>query len=96
MTGAQAEPRSAGDGRRVGESRELVARDVSVAVGDLDTAAVRTGGTAVTVGALPGADVSAEDLADRTRRGDRGAGGTLRALPVPDADRAPGGRRGRR
>jgi aminopeptidase N len=37
-----------------------------VAVGDFDTAVAETGGTAVTVGVLPGSDESAEDLADDT------------------------------
>jgi aminopeptidase N len=66
MSGDQAEPRSTGDGRRTWESREPVARDVSVAVGDFDTAEVDAGGTAVTVGVLPGAESSAEELAEET------------------------------
>jgi aminopeptidase N len=66
MSGAQAEPRDAADGRRVWESHEPVARDISMAVGDFDTAVARTGGTEITVGVLPGSDESAEDLADAT------------------------------
>jgi aminopeptidase N len=66
MSGDQQEPRDAGDGRRVWESHEPVARDVHVAAGEFETADVEVGGTAVTVGVLPGSDDSAEDLADRT------------------------------
>jgi hypothetical protein len=66
MSGAQAKPSEAVDGRRIWESHEPVARDISVAVGDFDTAVAETGGTAITVGVLPGSDESAEDLADDT------------------------------
>ncbi|MGY1985716.1 M1 family aminopeptidase [Blastococcus sp. SYSU DS0669] len=66
MSGDQEEPRSAEAGRRMWESREPVARDVSVAAGDFDTATVETGSTGVTVGVLPGAETSAEELADDT------------------------------
>ncbi|CAA9220453.1 MAG: hypothetical protein AVDCRST_MAG57-548 [uncultured Blastococcus sp.] len=66
MSGAQAEPGEPADGRRIWESHEPVARDLSVAVGDFDTAVAETGGTTVTVGVLPGADESAADLADDT------------------------------
>jgi aminopeptidase N len=66
MTGAQEAPRAAAGGRRVWESHEPVSRDVNVAVGDFETATADAGGTTVTAGVLPGADESAEDLADDT------------------------------
>jgi aminopeptidase N len=66
MSGAQEEPRDAPDGRRIWESHEPVARDISVAAGDFDTAVAETGGTEITVGVLPGEDESAEDIADAT------------------------------
>jgi aminopeptidase N len=66
MSGDQEEPSGAADGRRIWESHEPVARDISVAVGDFETAVARTGGTEITVGVLSGEDESAEDVADAT------------------------------
>jgi aminopeptidase N len=68
MSGDQSEPRDTGGGRRVWASHEPMARDVHVAAGRFETAEVEVGGTAVTVGAAPGTDESAEDLADSTAR----------------------------
>jgi hypothetical protein len=63
MTGDQAEPSAPQDGRRTWTSVEPVARDVSVAVGEFGTASATTaGGTEVTTGVLPGADVAAREL----------------------------------
>ncbi|MBB3083072.1 M1 family aminopeptidase [Geodermatophilus sabuli] len=66
MTGAQEEARAEAGGRRLWESHEPVARDVNVAVGEFETAQVQAGDTAVTAGVLPGADTSAEELAEDT------------------------------
>ncbi|TFV63016.1 peptidase M1 [Geodermatophilus sp. DF01-2] len=66
MSGDQAEPRDAAGGRRVWESHDPVARDVSVAVGQFDTATVDVRGTRVTAGVLPEADTSADELAEAT------------------------------
>ncbi len=68
MTGDQAEPTPAdAQGRRTWTSDEPVARDVSVAVGRFTTAERSTAdGVRVTVGALAGAAVPAEELADAT------------------------------
>ncbi|HEX2075183.1 MAG TPA: M1 family aminopeptidase [Geodermatophilus sp.] len=66
MSGAQAEPRDAAGGRRIWESHDPVARDVNVAVGEFETETVRTRSTTVTVGVVPSADASAEDLAEET------------------------------
>jgi len=69
MTGDQAEPSAARDGRRTWTSREPVARDVSVAAGDFTTAERTTpDGVRVTTGALPGPDIPADQLADWTVR----------------------------
>ena len=63
MTGDQAEPSAPQGGRRTWTSTEPVARDVSVAVGEFGTASTTTaGGTEVTTGVLPGADVAAREL----------------------------------
>ncbi|SDL65368.1 Peptidase family M1 [Geodermatophilus siccatus] len=63
MTGDQAAPAAPQDGRRTWTSVEPVARDVSVAVGEFDTAsATGGGGVEVTTGVLPGADVPAREL----------------------------------
>ncbi|SDE32942.1 Peptidase family M1 [Blastococcus fimeti] len=68
MTGNQAAPTpSDGEGRRTWTSAEPVARDVSVAVGRFDTAERTTpDGVRVTTGALPGAEPTADELADAT------------------------------
>ncbi|TKJ32362.1 peptidase M1 [Blastococcus sp. CCUG 61487] len=68
MTGAQAEPTAPdAEGRRTWTSTEPVARDVSVAAGRFSTAERTTpDGVRITVGALPGAEPAAEDLADAT------------------------------
>ena len=67
MTGDQADPSPPADGRRTWTSVEPVARDVSVAVGEFDTTtATSPGGVEVTAGVLPGADVSAPELAEWT------------------------------
>ncbi len=66
MTGDQAEPRPDGEGRLLWESREPLARDVHVAAGRFETATVDAGPTEVTTGVLPGADTSAEKLAEDT------------------------------
>jgi Peptidase family M1 domain len=67
MTGDQADPSPPADGRRTWTSVEPVARDVSVAVGEFDTTtATSPGGVEVTAGVLPGAEVSAPELAEWT------------------------------
>lgn len=67
MTGAQTPPSPAADGRRTWTSSDPAARDVSVAVGRFTTRQVTApGGTAVTVGVLPGEDLDASVLADWT------------------------------
>ena len=67
MTGDQADPAPPVDGRRTWTSVEPVARDVSVAVGEFDTTtATSPGGVEVTAGVLPGAEVSAPELAEWT------------------------------
>ena len=67
MTGARAEPSPAQDGRRTWTSREPVARDVGVAAGLFTTSQATTpDGESVTVGVLPGGDVSAAQLAEWT------------------------------
>ena len=67
MTGDQAGPSPPVGGRRTWTSAEPVARDVSVAVGEFGTATATTpGGVEVTVGVLPGAEVSAPELAGWT------------------------------
>jgi hypothetical protein len=67
MTGDQAAPSPPVDGRRTWTSVEPVARDVSVAVGEFDTTtATSPGGVEVTAGVLPGAEVSAPELAEWT------------------------------
>ncbi|TQN41315.1 peptidase M1-like protein [Blastococcus colisei] len=63
MTGAQAEPSAPRDGRRIWTSREPVARDVAVAAGPFTTTGTTTpGGTRVTTGVLPGAEVPGDVL----------------------------------
>jgi len=68
MTGAQDEPTPAdGEGRRTWTSTEPVARDVSVAAGRFTTAGGTTpDGVRVTVGVLPEAEVTAEELLEAT------------------------------
>ena len=67
MTGDQADPSPPVDGRRTWTSVEPVARDVSVAVGEFGTTtATSPGGVEVTAGVLPGAEVSAPELAEWT------------------------------
>ena len=67
MTGDQADPSPPADGRRTWTSVEPVARDVSVAVGEFGTTtATSPGGVEVTAGVLPGAEVSAPELAEWT------------------------------
>jgi hypothetical protein len=67
MTGEQAEPVAAGDGRRTWRSTEPAARDVAVAVGEFTTAERTTpDGVQVTAGVLPGAELPAERLAEQT------------------------------
>jgi hypothetical protein len=66
MTGDQEQPRPEAGGRRVWESHEPVARDVSVAAGEFETAQARAGDTTVTAAVLPGADTSADELAEET------------------------------
>ena len=83
MTGVQEEPRPSGGGRRVWESREPVARDVHVAVGQFETATVDAGQTAVTVGVWPDADTSAEDVADDTVEAIRQMEGRFGPFPYP-------------
>ncbi|RBY77020.1 peptidase M1 [Blastococcus sp. TF02-09] len=83
MSGDQEEPRDEGSGRRVWESHEPVARDVHVAAGEFETAEVEVDGTAVTVGAVPGADSSAEDLADATSDAIRLVAGRFGPFPYP-------------
>src|SRR3712207_9247892 len=57
MTGGQAAPSAPQDGRRTWTSVEPVARDVSVAVGEFDTAsATGGGGVGASTGRRPGAD----------------------------------------
>jgi hypothetical protein len=67
MTGDQAEPSAPRAGRRTWTSVEPVARDVSVAVGEFSTAgATSAGGTEVTAGVPPGAELPARELAGWT------------------------------
>jgi aminopeptidase N len=66
MTGDQEPPQPAPGGRRVWESHEPVARDVNVTAGAFEIAEVQAGDTTVTAGVLPGADDSAEELAEDT------------------------------
>ena len=67
MTGTRAEPSAPHDGRRTWTSTEKVARDVGVAAGLFTTARTTTpDGVAVTVGVLPGSQLPAEQLAERT------------------------------
>jgi hypothetical protein len=67
MTGARADPSAVQDGRRTWRSSEKVARDVGVAAGLFTTAEASTpDGVAVTAGVLPGADLPAALLAERT------------------------------
>jgi hypothetical protein len=67
MTGAQALPTPAADGRRTWTSSDPAARDVSVAVGRFATRqATAPGGVAVTVGVLPGSELDAATLAGWT------------------------------
>jgi hypothetical protein len=69
MTGDQEAPAAAEDGRRTWTSSEPVARDVSVAVGAFTTEERSAdSGVRVTVGVLPGADLEAGELAERTVR----------------------------
>jgi aminopeptidase N len=83
MTGAQEEPSRSSGGRRVWESREPVARDVHVAVGEFETTTVDVGGTAVTVGVGPEAGSSAEDVADDTAQAIRLLEGRFGPFPYP-------------
>ena len=83
MSGDQEEPRDDGDGRRIWESHEPVARDVHVAAGEFETAEIEVDGTAVTVGVVPGADGSAEDLADDTADAIRLMAGRFGPFPYP-------------
>jgi aminopeptidase N len=83
MSGDQEEPREAADGRRVWESSDPVARDVSVAVGEFDTASVDVRGTRVTAGVLPGADTSADDLAELTAEAITVLEGRFGPFPYP-------------
>ena len=63
MTGDQAAPTASRDGRRTWTSVEPAARDVSVAVGEFDTASATGGsGVEVTTGVLPGAAIPAREL----------------------------------
>ena len=83
VSGDQEEPREAADGRRVWESSDPVARDVSVAVGQFDTASVDVRGTRVTAGVLPGADTSADDLAELTAEAITVLEGRFGPFPYP-------------
>ena len=85
MTGDQQSPSEPRDGRRSWTSREPVARDVSVAVGEFATAGVDAEGVRVTTGVLPGdggAD-AAEQLAEDTAEAIRAL--TARLGPFPYA-----------
>jgi hypothetical protein len=63
MTGARAEPSAPRDGRRTWTSEEPVGRDVAVAAGPFATTEATTaGGTRVTTGVLPGAEVPGNEL----------------------------------
>jgi len=67
MTGDQRPPSAPADGRRTWTSTEPVARDVSVVAGAFTTAERTTpDGVRVTVGVLPGGDLSLDQLADWT------------------------------
>ena len=83
VSGDRAQPREAADGRRVWESRDPVARDVLVAVGEFDTATVDAGGTRVTAGVLPGADTSADELAESTAEAIAVLEGRFGPFPYP-------------
>ncbi|WP_100499576.1 M1 family aminopeptidase [Geodermatophilus chilensis] len=82
-SGDQGRPRETADGRRVWESHDPVARDVLVAVGEFETATVEVGSTRVTTGVLPGADASAEELAERTAEAIRVLEGRFGPFPYP-------------
>ena len=67
MTGADAAPSRARDGRRTWRSTEPVARDVAVAAGEFSTAERETpGGVVVRAGALPDGDLDPAELLDAT------------------------------
>jgi hypothetical protein len=67
MTGAQADPSAARDGRRTWTSTEPVARDVAVAAGLFTTAETTTpDGVRVTTGVLPDSELAAEELGRAT------------------------------
>ena len=67
MTGNQKQPSAVRDGRRTWTSREPAARDVSVAAGRFGTEDRTTpDGVRVTAGVLPGAELTAAELADLT------------------------------
>ncbi len=67
MTGDQDEPSPPEDGRRTWTSREPVARDVGVAVGDFRTATLTSpGGVEITTGVLPDSGTGPGELADWT------------------------------
>jgi hypothetical protein len=67
MTGAQAEPSAARDGRRTWTSAEPVARDVGVAAGPFEVAEHTTpDGVRVRVGALPDSELTPAKLAEWT------------------------------
>jgi hypothetical protein len=68
MTGDQQPPSEPLDGRRTWTSREPVARDVSVAVGEFTTAGTEVDGVRVTTGVLPadGGEGEAGELAEDT------------------------------
>ncbi len=82
MTGAQEEPSAPDDGRRTWTSREPVARDVSVAVGEFRTATLTTaGGVEVTTGVPADADVGPGQLADWTDEAVTTLAGRFGAFP---------------
>jgi hypothetical protein len=67
MTGSRLATSAPRDGRRTWTSEEPVARDVGVAAGPFTTTEATTpGGTRVTTGVLPGADLDGEVLNDWT------------------------------
>jgi hypothetical protein len=82
MTGSRAEPSAPQDGRRTWTSTEKVARDVGVAAGLFTTARTTTpDGVGVTAGVLPGAELAAPELAQRTADAIGGLAAHVGAFP---------------
>jgi hypothetical protein len=83
MSGDQEEPRPDGDGRRLWESREPLARDIHVAAGRFETATAEAGTTAVSVGVTQDSDGDAATLARDTAKAIRLLESRLGPFPYP-------------